>query len=96
MDVGDNFEYPRTQARRPLRMDAHRMADELSAREQALRKLPLPYSLALRLRDADVAPEVVCEYVGVEEAALAGVYRVAEAKLTAVQELTKASPSGGG
>jgi hypothetical protein len=57
------------------------VADELSAREQALRKLPLPYSLALRLRDAGVAPEVVCEYLDVEEDSLQGIYRVAEAKL---------------
>jgi hypothetical protein len=48
--------------------------------------LPLPYSLALRLRDAGVAPEIVCEYVGVEEAALEGVYRMAEAKLDAAKE----------
>jgi hypothetical protein len=66
---------------------AGEVADELSdltARERALRKLPLPYSLALRLRDAGVAPDVVSEYVGVEEAALDGVYRMAEAKLDAV------------
>lgn len=62
------------------------MADDLSPREQALRKLPLPYSLALRLRDAGVAPEVVCEYVAVEKDALDGVYRVAEAKLLAQQQ----------
>ena len=61
------------------------MADELSAHESALRKLPLPYSLALRLRDAGVAPEVVSEYVGVEEAALDGVYRIAQAKLISAQ-----------
>lgn len=61
------------------------MADELSSHESALRKLPLPYSLALRLRDAGVAPEVVSEYVGVDEAALEGVYRIAEAKLTSVE-----------
>lgn len=64
------------------------MADELSAREQALRTLPLPYSLALRLRDAGVAAEVVCEYVHVEQAALDGLYRVAEAKLIAAQAAT--------
>jgi hypothetical protein len=46
------------------------MADDLSEREQALRRLPLPYSLALRLRDAGVAPQVVPDYVGVEEADL--------------------------
>jgi hypothetical protein len=40
----------------------------------------------LRLRDAGVDPEVICEYVGVEEADLEGVYRLAEAKLTALQE----------
>jgi hypothetical protein len=57
------------------------VAHELSAREQELRKLPLPYSLTLRLRDAGVAPEVVCEYLDVEEDSLQGIYRVAEAKL---------------
>jgi hypothetical protein len=66
------------------------MADELSAREQALRKLPLPYSLALRLRDAGVAPELVCEYLGVEAASLAGLYRIAEAKLVAAHQQTQA------
>lgn len=63
------------------------MADEPTEREQALRKLPLPYSLALRLRDAGVAPEVICEYVGIEEAAMQGVYRIAEEKLLAAREL---------
>jgi hypothetical protein len=57
------------------------MSDGISAREAALRKLPLPYSLALRRRDAGVAPEVVCEYVGVDEDSLDGLYRIAEAKL---------------
>jgi hypothetical protein len=64
------------------------MTEELSAREQALRKLPLPYSLALRLRDAGVAPEVVCEYVNVEQASLEGIYRLAEAKLDAALKET--------
>jgi hypothetical protein len=62
------------------------MAEDPCAREQALRVLPLPYSLALRLRDAGVAPELVCEYVDVELEALDGVYRVAEAKLDAAQQ----------
>ena len=44
--------------------------------------LPLPYSLALRLRDAGVAADVICQYVNVEQAALDGLYRIAEAKLT--------------
>lgn len=62
------------------------MADEsdgLDELEEALRRLPLPYSLALRLRAAGVAPAVVCEYMGVDEDALDGIYRMAEAKLDA-------------
>jgi hypothetical protein len=39
--------------------------------------------LALRLRDAGVAPEVICEYVAVELTALEGLYQLAEAKLAA-------------
>jgi hypothetical protein len=80
------FQYRRTESPRPPWTHAHWVADELSAREQALRRLPLPYSLALRLRDAGVAPEVVCEYVAVEKDSLDGVYRVAEAKLLAQQQ----------
>jgi hypothetical protein len=34
--------------------------------EAALRKLPSTQSLALRLRDASVAPEVCCEYLHIE------------------------------
>jgi hypothetical protein len=67
-------------------MQAAQMADELSQREQALRRLPLPYSLALRLRDAGVASDVICQYAGVEQAALDGLYRIAEAKLLAAQK----------
>jgi hypothetical protein len=70
--------------RPPCRAQANEVADELSSRESALRKLPLPYSLG-RLRDAGVAPEVVSEYVGVDEAALDGVYRIAEVKLSAAE-----------
>jgi hypothetical protein len=62
------------------------MADELSEREQALRRLPLPYSLALRLRDVGVADDVICEYVNVERDALEGLYRIAEAKLSALRQ----------
>jgi hypothetical protein len=69
-------------------MHAGRMADELGERERALRRLPLPYSLALRLRDAGVAADVICLYVNVERAALDGLYRIAEAKLLAAQNTT--------
>jgi len=67
-------------------MHAAQMADELSDSEQALRRLPLPYSLALRLRDAGVDADVICQYTNVEPAALDGLYRIAEAKLHAVQK----------
>ena len=39
----------------------------------------------LRLRDAGVAPEIVCEYLNVEEPSLEGLYRMAEAKLSAAR-----------
>jgi hypothetical protein len=66
-------------------MHAARVADELTKRERALRRLPLPYSLALRLRDAGISADIICQYVNVELAALDGVYRLAEAKLLAAQ-----------
>lgn len=62
------------------------MTDGLTQHEQALRRLPLPYSLALRLRDASVAADVISLYVDVEVAALDGVYRIAEAKLSAAHQ----------
>jgi hypothetical protein len=70
--------HPYALASRP---HADQMARELPSPEQALRKLLLPYSLALRLRDAGVAPEVVCEYLNVEVDALEGIYHMAETKL---------------
>ena len=69
-------------------MHAAQVADELSQRERALRRLPLPYSLALRLRDAGVVADVICQYVDVEQAGLDGLYRMAEAKLVAAQDET--------
>jgi hypothetical protein len=67
---------------------------DLSARECALRKLPLPYSLVLRLRDAGVAPEVVSDYVGVDEEALDGIYRMAEAKLNTAEQAAEQRRDG--
>jgi hypothetical protein len=62
---------------------------EHTEREQALRILPLPYSLALRLRDAGVEADVISQYVGVDAASLAGVLRIAEQKLSAAEEQVK-------
>jgi hypothetical protein len=39
----------------------------------------------LRLRDAGVAAEVICQYVNIEPADLDGLYRHGEAKLVAAQ-----------
>ena len=69
-------------------MHAAHVADEPSQRERALRRLPLPYSLALRLRDVGVAADVICQYVNVELEALDGLYRIAEAKLLVAQNVT--------
>jgi hypothetical protein len=41
--------------------------------------------LALRLRDVGVAPEVISEYIGVDESALDGILRIAEAKFMAAK-----------
>jgi hypothetical protein len=84
------MEYTATQSRPAARFHADRVTDDLSEREAALRKLPLPYSLALRLREAGVARPVICEYVGVETSALDGFYRIAEEKLTALQQQREA------
>jgi hypothetical protein len=72
----------------PLLTTADGMAGEVSAHEWALRKLPLPYSLALRLRDAGAAPEVVSEYLAVPQDRLDGIYRMAEAKFVDTQRMT--------
>jgi hypothetical protein len=67
-------------------MHAADMTDENSEHEQALRRLPLAYSLALRLRDSGVAPEVICQYVDIDHDGIDGFYRIAEAKLLAMQK----------
>ena len=72
-----------------MTVEVVQMTGEPSEREQVLRRLPLPYSLALRLRDAGVAAEVICVYLNVERAALDGFYRIAEAKFIVAQHLTQ-------
>ena len=62
------------------------MDDELNQRERALRRLPLPYSLALRLRDAGVSAELIRQFVNIEPAALDRLCRVAEVELLAVRQ----------
>lgn len=46
-----------------------------------MEQLPLPYSVALRLRDAGVEDAVIAECVGVEPEGLHALMLIAEAKL---------------
>jgi len=49
--------------------------------------------VGVALREAGVADQVICEYLRVEEAALPGLYRLAEAKLVAAQRTSGAAAS---
>ena len=49
----------------------------------ALRRLPDAHSLALRLRDAGVADEVICGYLQIEPEGLDSVLELAHQKLEA-------------
>lgn len=50
-------------------------------REQALRRLPEAHSLALRLSDAGVADDVICEYLHIEREGLHLLLELARRKL---------------
>ncbi|MGV9868848.1 hypothetical protein [Rhodococcus koreensis] len=64
-------------------LDAWLMAIDPARREAAMERLPLPYSMALRLRAAGLSDELIAECVGVEPEAVGPMLRVAEAKLAA-------------
>ena len=55
----------------------------IDAYEAALRRLPEAHSLALRLKSAGVADEVVCGYLHIEPEGLNILLRIAEEKLDA-------------
>jgi hypothetical protein len=57
--------------------------DEIDANEAALRRLPEAHSLALRLKDAGVADDVVCGYLHIEPEGLDTLLEVAMKKFTA-------------
>lgn len=61
----------------------------MASRELALRRLPRSYSLALRLRDAGVADEVMCDYLDVEPEGLPSLLRLAEAKLSVLERQSR-------
>jgi hypothetical protein len=57
--------------------------DGIDAYEAALRRLPEAHSLALRLKRAGVADEVVCGYLHIEPEGLNILLRIAERKFDA-------------
>jgi hypothetical protein len=56
--------------------------DNLDAHEAALRQLPEAHSLALRLKRAGVADDVVCGYLHIEPEGLDTLLRMAEESST--------------
>jgi hypothetical protein len=67
----------------PVTDDYPMASDDIDAYEAALRRLPEAYSLALRLKCAGVADEVVCSYLHIVPEGLETLFRVAEDKLDA-------------
>jgi hypothetical protein len=57
--------------------------DDIDAFEAALRRMPETHSLALRLKSAGVADEVVCDYLHIEPEGLDILLRVARDKFEA-------------
>jgi len=62
---------------------AHQSRVVDSRRAVSLARLPLPYGVALRLRDAGIDDSVIAECIGVDLDALPALMLVAEAKLCA-------------
>jgi hypothetical protein len=54
-------------------------------RAQSLKRLPMPYATALRLRDAGIAEELIADCVGVDLDALPTFMQIAQAKLAAAE-----------
>jgi hypothetical protein len=54
-------------------------------RATSLGRIPLPYSIALRLRDAGIADDLIAQCVGVDVTALTTLMTIAEAKLAAAE-----------
>ena len=55
-------------------------------RQTALLELPTAHAVALRLRDAGAGDGAVAQALGVPEVSVAGLIRIAEAKLAALLE----------
>jgi DNA-directed RNA polymerase specialized sigma24 family protein len=61
-------------------------------RVEALQRLPEPYALGLRLRDAGTPEEVIADRLGVEPEALGPLLALAEAKLSAILGTPEVEP----
>lgn len=66
------------------------MAVDPVRRREALERLPLPYSTALRLRDEGLSDELIAKCVGIELEAVGTMLRLAEAKLASAGYLGEA------
>jgi hypothetical protein len=53
-------------------------------RAQAIAELPLPYAVALRLREAAADPQTIARALDIEPEGVSGVLRIGEAKLAAL------------
>jgi len=55
------------------------------ARARAIDRLPAPYAVALRLRDAGATDDVIAEALGIDLLSLPSLLDLAEAKLAAIE-----------
>jgi hypothetical protein len=55
------------------------------ARARAIDRLPTPYAVALRLRDAGTADDVIAAALGIDAVSLPALLDLAEAKLAAIR-----------
>lgn len=61
-------------------------------RVEALQRLPEPYALGLRLRDAGTPEEVIADRLGVEPEALGPLLALAEVKLATILGTSEVEP----
>jgi DNA-directed RNA polymerase specialized sigma24 family protein len=55
------------------------------ARARAIERLPTPYAVALRLRDAGTPDDVIAEALGIDLLSLPSLLGLAEAKLATIE-----------
>jgi hypothetical protein len=64
------------------------------ARARAIDRLPTPYAVALRLRDAGAADDVITVALGIDLVALPALLSLAEAKVAAILRLAGGPQTG--